>query len=128
MTKLKKARTLFFRNKDVVAQKKKLVELKKKYRAIIGHINNIVDLYNENELEDTDEWLSRLPLQSLSDIYEFSSGEKDDYSLSKINLQSRLRKEHAEKVEEFAKLESDIYINEIDVILSKIECIKLKLD
>jgi len=128
MCKGKKAKPYFFRNKEVVTQKKRLVELKRQYRLLMHDINDLVDVYNENEIDESSDWIDNLPLQSLSDIYKFLSGEKDDYSLSKIDLRSRLRKEHAEKVEEFVKLESDIYINEIDIILSKIKCIKLKLD
>lgn len=128
MANAKKARPLFFRNKEVVAQKKKLAELKRKYRLLIKEINTLVDVYHENEFEDSDEWLSKLPIQSLSDLYKFLSGKKDDYSLSKMDLRSRLRKEHALKIEEFIALEREIHINEIDIVLSKIKCVKSKLD
>jgi hypothetical protein len=125
-----KTRSLFFRDEGVVSEKKKLAALKRQRSFLIKEIREIIEAYNDKYLnmDDTSEWLNKLPLQSLEDLYQFLSGSKDDYSLTVLELRSRLRKDHSEKVEETMKLEKKIYISQIDLLLAKIGCIQSKLD
>jgi len=126
MAKEKRARSLFFRNKGVVAEKKKLLELKKRKITLIREIREIVEIFNGKSLDkkDAKEWLKKLPLHALSDLYRSTD---DDRGLTVFDLYVRLKDEHGERVDESIKLDSEIYVNEIDLLLSKIDCIQSKL-
>ncbi len=125
----KKVRSLFFRNKDVVAEKKKLVELKKQKRGTISNIDDIVETYNDKclILLLDEHWLERLPLDSIREFNRFLSGDKHDFGLPALKIQSDLRKAHEEQVDLLLKVDRDIMIGKIDIILAKIDCIQDKL-
>jgi IS30 family transposase len=127
--KPKKARSLFFRDKTIVSQKKKLKALEKKRKTLIKDIKDVVETYHNKSLDiqRTSGWLERLPLQSLQDLYKFLAG-KHDYGLTTLELRNRLRDEHNEKVTETAKVDKEIYLSQIDLLMAKIECFQSKLE
>ncbi len=127
MGKEKKVKSLFFRNKGVVAEKKKLLELKKRKISLIKEIREIVEIFNGKSLDKNDakEWLNKLPLSVLPDLYRSTN---DDCGLTGFDLYFRLKSEHGERIDESIKLDREIYANEIDLLLAKIDCIQSKLE
>ncbi|KKN67642.1 hypothetical protein LCGC14_0459010 [marine sediment metagenome] len=126
-TKPKKVRSLFFRNKDIVSEKKKLKVLKSRRRQIIDNIKEVVDAYNNESLDihRTCTWLEQLPLESLRDLYHLLT---DDYGLSTLELRARLLSEHNKGVVETVSVDKEIYLSQIDLLLAEIGCIQSKLD
>ena len=107
--KTKKVRTYFFRNKEVVAEKKKLISLIKDINYTMN-ISNSLSLYNFN------------------DFLKFIDANKEDLLLSKMELNSRLKYEHLESFKKASKLDLDIKMNQIDFILTKIRIIQKIID
>jgi hypothetical protein len=126
----KKARPYFFRNKEVVAHKKKLKALQKERKDILQKLKSIIEAYNDGaiEVEDTADLFERLPIESLKELYAFVSGEKLDYNLFFMKLRQKLRKDHNSSVETLQKVERRIHESKLDVLLSKINCVQKKLD
>ena len=128
-TKPKKVRSLFFRDKAVVSEKKKLNKLKKQRKLLIENIKEIIATYNNKSLDiqHSSEWLERFPIQSLQDLYQFLAGTKES-SISILKLRSKLRNEHNKKVEDTFDIDKEICICRVDLLLAKINCVQSKLD
>jgi hypothetical protein len=129
-TSPQKARPYFFRNKEVVAHKKRLKALQKERKDILQKLKSIIEAYNDGaiEVEDTAELFERLPIESLKELYAFVSGERIDYNLFFMNLRQKLRKDHGSSLETLQKVERRIQESKLDVLLSKINCVQKKLD
>lgn len=125
----KKARPYFFRNKEVVAHKKRLKAFQKERKDILHKLKSIIEAYNDGaiEVEDTAELFERLPIESLKELYAFVSGEKKDYNLFFMKLRQKLRKDHSSSVDTLEKVERRIHESKLDVLLSKISCVQKKL-
>lgn len=127
-SKTKKARSLFFRDKTIVSEKKKLKALELKRKELINNIKNIIDTFQFKDLDiqHCSDWLECFPLQSLKELHQ-SLSQENDCSLNALQMRSRLKKEHDSSVEETIKTEREIYISNIDLLLAKIDCVQNKL-
>ena len=124
----KKARSLLFRDKEVVAKKKHLKQLKDKIREIIECKLQIGIAYND--ILDTLNMKGHhsFPLENMSDISAFNSGHKNDYKLPMLKLHADLRKEFIKASEEIENLSKEVRVSEIDLLLAKSECIQRKME
>ena len=125
--KSKKPRSLFFRDKDIVANKKKLKALSKKKKQVKEELANIAGMYN-----DVVEGLSTgkydaFPLETIYDLCEFADGYKDDFKLPMIKLRFDLKEKYMAANEEIDKLSKEIRQSEIDVLIAKAECVQKKM-
>lgn len=116
----KKHRQHYF-DDDVVSKKEKLIALFKKKTEIYNKLGKIHYMYNL-----PDDWLKRLPANALQELYTSLSKGKDS-SINFFELRSKLKREHDEGKMELDKLESEISISQIDLLLAKINCIDKKL-
>lgn len=128
MIKKKKVRSLFFRNKAIVSEKKRLKALEVKRKELINNIKDIIDTFNFKSLDipRTSEWLERFPLKSLVELYD-SLSQKNDLKLSSLQMRSRLQKEHNLFAEQTVNTDKEIYLSNIDLLLAKINCVQSKL-
>lgn len=117
----KKARSFFFRKKDVVAQKKSLHELNKERRTIEGKLKDLAELYSLPE-----EWIERLPANILKDVPVASH--REDEGINLFEMRAKIRDEHKEHLESLAKVQSNISVNQIELLLAKIKCVEDNLN
>lgn len=103
-----------FLNQDIVDKKEKLVELLKKKSKVYDKVKDIYHFYNI-----PDDWVSRLPAESFKDL----SYSLEDSSVNFLKLRSKLREEHDEGTSELSKIESEISIGQIELLLAKINSI-----
>lgn len=125
----KKIRYYWFRNKDVVASRKVFERLKQDKRSHVKEISNIIEDFNSKSSDVTvaSDWLDKLPLATPKEFEKFEAGEEVHYNLQVLKERQRLRKKHDKKVEDLTLLESKVKESQIDLLLSKVKCMKEKL-
>ncbi len=108
-------------DEDVVGKKEKLVELLKQKSEVYDRIKEIYHMYNLPK-----DWLKRLPAESLQELHTTLS-KGGDVPINLFELRSKLRKEHLEGTEELDKLEREISMSRLELLLANIECIQKNL-
>jgi hypothetical protein len=116
---------LFVNSKEVAKEQDKLENLQISKRIIEDNIKGIIDTYNSKSVAggSAERFLDKLPLDSLKEFSEFSSGKKRETSLGTMKLRTRLRKEKEEQEVQLSKLDSQIALGQIDLLLAKINYI-----
>lgn len=111
-----------YTDKEVKTKQKVLTDLQDKRKSIELEIKNICENYNSKSVNDKEaaQWLDRLPLETLKELEDFSAGRKHNFNLLDLKTRSDLRKNRNSKLEEFIKVNDEIYIGKIDLLLVKL--------
>lgn len=120
-----KAPDIFVNSKEVAKEQDKLTNLQISRRIIEDNIKGIIDTYNSKTVAggSAERFLDKLPLESLKEFSDFSSGKKRDTGLGTMKLRTKLRKEKEEQESELSKIDSQIALGQIDLLLAKINYI-----
>lgn len=114
---------IFLGSKEVAKEQAKLKELQKSRKVIENNIKEMIDTYNSKSVikeGGAERFLEKLPLDSLKEFYEFTAGQKRESSLSILKIRSKLRRQKEIKEYELDKIESEIALSQIDLLLAKI--------
>lgn len=123
LNKKSKVRSYFFRNRDICSIKSQLKALKKKQRQAKKYDKVIVDDFNSKAFVGCDsDWADKLPIESLRELCDFSQGKKIDYNLNILKERHVLEKKREGNFKELARLNEQIYILNIDLLLAKVKC------
>lgn len=106
---------------DVVGKKEKLVELLKEKSKVYDRVKDIYGMYNMPI-----DWMRRLPVSILKEPYNPSEG-NEGTTINYFDLRSKLRQEHEESTKELEKIESEISVNRLELLLAEIDCLERKL-
>jgi len=126
-----KIRAFYHKDKKILDKNKKIKQLQDERKILIEDINQLVSSFQDKAMvptDDMDKWLHQLPLNSLRDLADFELGNKKDYNLFILHMRSQFRKDKDDRIEDLSKLNSEIFIDQVDVLLDKIECIQKNLD
>lgn len=115
----KKIPNFFFRKKNVVAEKKKIVGLNKKKKEVQSFLMDLLDIYDLPP-----DLFQRLPFYYFDSINLFKEHDEINY----LNLREELIKEHSLKTDELKTIISEIQISKIDLALAKINCMENELN
>lgn len=90
---------------------------------------NIHEKYNSLAVSknETDRWIDKLPLNSLSDFYTFEKG-SFRFNLESLQERSSLKKEMIAHSETLKKKDCEIYLKHLDLLKEKINHMIAKLD
>lgn len=118
---------LFADSKDVNQKQIELKELEKNRKSIEKDIKNIVDNFNAKTFNNSEKFLDKLPIDSLTELQEFLSGKKEN-NLEILNTRSKLRKDRNQKIEELHLMDKKISEGQIELLLAKINHMINKID
>ena len=127
----KKSKSYFSGNKKISKLNKELTIATQKKKLLREDVDKIIAEFLKSlptDKQDLSQWLTKLPIDTLSDLYRYEDGEKLLSCLKLLESRSSLRKDKDQKTESVEQIISNIKILNIDIMLEKIKIIENKLD
>lgn len=125
----KRKKDLFKGNKEILRVNSEISKLSLEKEKIQTDLKNLIDNFNSKlSMEDAEDFLERLPLESIKDLQEFEAGEKDNFVMNILREKSDLIREQKNKAAEIVSIDKKISEQEIDLLLAKINCVNFYLD
>lgn len=117
-------KNIYKTSKEVTSKEKELKSLIKQKKLLEQDLKDISSEFNSlsaSSPREAENMLDRLPLETLRELYEFTAGKKAPTGMTILNLRTELKKERLVTSEKLSKLNQEISINKIDVLLSKVK-------
>lgn len=125
----KKKKDLYEGNAEISRVTAEISELAATRKQLQTDLSDIIEDYNAKiAAEDAEDFLERLPLESVKDLQEFAAGEKKTFVMDILRDKGQLVQDQQSKVKEILAIDKKISENEIDLLLAKINCVIDSLD
>lgn len=125
----KKKKDLYEGNAEISRVTAEISELTVARQQLQANLGDIIEDYNSKMIaENAEDFLERLPLESVKDLQEFAAGRKKIFVMDILRNKTQLIQDQQNKIKEILAIDKKISENEIDLLLAKINCVIDSLD
>jgi len=124
MPKKKKIKDIFSKDKGVKQVKKALNALERERKSTRQDLDLLSKQYEKKMNSLSEGFMDGLPLETLSEVTSYAAGTlKKEFSLQFFQTKAEMEQQRAQKINELIKLNKQLNEEQINLLLSKVDCV-----